>query len=240
MAKKKEKLENVDIKNINDLKEILEDTKVKRKPSKRKRKAVFIERFLAFFIDTIIVSFACSLLALPFVNGDNVVSLNDKKHELEHKVQEISKQGDIDKLQKEYKAIYPELCELQYEMSKESGIASLILIIGEMIYFILFQLYNNGQTIGKKLLKIRIISTNSDNLSPNQMLFRALIINSILYNIIDFGFMIFSNKDLYLPSIFIFNFIQSIVLIIIVFMVMFRKDGKGLHDLICRTEVVKE
>lgn len=240
MAKKKEKLENVDIKNINDLKEILEDTKVKRKPSKRKRKAVFIERFLAFFIDTIIVSFACSLLALPFVNGDNVVSLNDKKHELEHKVQEISKQGDIDKLQKEYKAIYPELCELQYEMSKESGIASLILIIGEMLYFILFQLYNNGQTIGKKLLKIRIISTNSDNLSPNQMLFRALIINSILYNIIDFGFMIFSNKDLYLPSIFIFNFIQSIVLIIIVFMVMFRKDGKGLHDLICRTEVVKE
>ena len=239
MSKDKEELEKIEINNINDLNEHLEEKKTKRK-QKRKRKAVFIERFLAFFIDTLIVSMACSLITMPFINNDNITDLAEREHKIEHKVQEIAKSRDLNKMVKESKKIYPEVSEIQYEISKESGAVSLILIVAEMLYFIVFQLYNNGQTIGKKLLKIKIVSTNSESLNPNQMLFRALIINSILFNIIDFAFMIFSNKYLYWPSVSIFNIIQSTVLLIIVFMVMFRKDGRGLHDLLCRTEVVKE
>ena len=85
-----------------------------------------------------------------------------------------------------------------------------------------------------------VVPTNDKQLTSNQLLFRAFIINSILYNIIEFAFMIFANKYVYLPSIMIFNLIQNILLIICGFMVMFRNDGKGLHDIICRTEVIKE
>ncbi len=239
MPKKKDEL-----KEFKPLEEI-EAFQPKRKlKGKRKRNALFIERFLAFFIDTLIISFVCVFISMPFINSDELESIQDKKIKVENKVEdaakETAKNKDYKKFVNEYKESVIELSEIEYESSKVTGVETFILIVVEMLYFILFQLYNNGQTLGKKLLKIRVQSTNSDKLTPNQMLFRAMIINSILLTIIDFGFMIFSNKYLYFPSMMIFNMIQNIVIIITVFMVMFRKDTRGLHDLLCRTEVVKE
>ena len=73
----------------------------------------------------------------------------------------------------------------------------------------------------------------------NQMIFRSLIINSILVEMIVLGFIILASSDVYFYGVGIFEGIQYLVMLISVFMVMFREDGRGLHDLIAHTKVVK-
>ena len=239
--KKQEKSEEKEIFEFEELKKKLDGYK-KEKKDKRKRKAVFIERLLAFLIDTAIVSIVCSMIALPFINSDDLRDLQDEQNKIMNEVQEIYSDGNLKRSDavENLMSKTNDLGTVMYELSRAEGVASLVIIIAELLYFVVFQLYNNGQTLGKKLLRIRVVPTNDKQLTSNQLLFRAFIINSILYNIIEFAFMIFANKYIYLPSIMIFNLIQNILLIICGFMVMFRNDGKGLHDIICRTEVIKE
>jgi uncharacterized RDD family membrane protein YckC len=56
---------------------------------------------------------------------------------------------------------------------------SLITILIEVLYFVVFQLYNGGQTFGKKITKIKVVSESND-LTMNQMIFRSLLSNYIL------------------------------------------------------------
>jgi len=239
--KKQEMKEEKTTFEFEELKKTLDGYK-KEKKEKRKRKAVFIERLLAFLIDTAIVSIVCSMIALPFINSNNLTELQDEQNKIMTEVQEIYSDSNLkrDEVVDKVMSKTNDLGTVMYELSRAEGVASLIIIIAELLYFVVFQLYNNGQTLGKKLLKIRVVSTNDNQLTSNQLLFRAFIINSILYNIIEFAFMIFANKYVYLPTVLVFNFIKNILILICGFMVMFRKDGKGLHDVICKTEVIKE
>ena len=50
-------------------------------------------------------------------------------------------------------------------------------------------------------------------------------------------FLLFMNANQYFQATNIINSIQSVFLISSVFMIMFRKDGKGLHDFISNTKV---
>ena len=74
-----------------------------------------------------------------------------------------------------------ESISVSYEMAKKQGILSLTTIFLNILYFVVFQVKNNGQTVGKKLLKIKVSSCDDEELTMNQMIFRSLIINSILY-----------------------------------------------------------
>ena len=71
-------------------------------------------------------------------------------------------------------------------------------------------------------------------------MFRALIIDFILYNIITLCITLFASKDIYFYGIMIFEFIQYAVLFVSAIMILSRKDKRGLHDIITHTEVVKE
>ena len=50
------------------------------------------------------------------------------------------------------------LIDLQYEYQQESKLASGISLLITFAYFTVFQFLNKGQTIGKKLLKIKVVN----------------------------------------------------------------------------------
>ena len=102
----------------------------------------------------------------------------------------------------------------------------------------MFQIYNKGQTIGKKLMKIIVVS-DTDDLTMNQMIFRALIANSILVDLLAFAFMVFASKDVYFYSTFVFGTIQLVVIVASIFMVMYGKEGCAIHDKLAHTKVIK-
>ena len=195
--------------------------------AKELKKASFIRRLAAFVIDMILIAFIAGIIATPFVNTSKIDKLNEKE------VETIEKYRNEEITADEYVMNYG---DVYYELIKENGISTLISIILSIGYFIVFQLYNKGQTLGKKLLKIKIISDDKE-LSMNQMIFRCLLSNFILVNIINFAFLIFASKYVYIiatGSIEAINYIVAIVSIIMAT----TKEGRTIHDRIAHTRVV--
>ena len=198
--------------------------------SDKSDKALFIQRLIAFIIDMFLISMVASLIAFPFVDSESVTKLQDGMVEVSEKYMnlEISVNDYFD-----------ESMPLLYQVAKKSGVLTLVTLFLEILYFIVYQYYNNGQTIGKKIMKIKVVATD-DQMTVNQMLLRTLIIDSILVDMVIFGFVIFTNQSIYFYGTLVFELIQYIVIFVSVVMIIFGKNGKGLHDLISHTEVIKQ
>jgi len=199
------------------------------KDEKEDKKALFIQRLIAFLFDVIIVSLVASLVATPFVDVEKSDKLSNKTMELTEKYGN----GEL-----EINDFSVEYMDISYKLARNNGILSLITIVFEILYFVVFQIYNNGQTLGKKLMKIKVVAQNGD-LSMNQMIFRALVANSILVEIVSFAFMTFCSKDVYFYSVGMFGVIQFVISLISVFMVMYGKNGCAIHDKLAHTKVIK-
>ena len=198
--------------------------------ARKNERAYFVQRLIAFIIDILIVYFIASLVATPFVDTKESEKLTNEVKELLNKVtnQEISN-----------KEFAEENMDLSYRLARKNGIISLITIVFNVLYFIVYQLYNKGQTIGKKLMKIRIKSDVGE-LTMNQMIFRAFIANSILLDLITFMFMLSNSKIIYFYGITTFSTIQYTITFISILMVLMRKDGRAVHDLLFHTRVVRD
>lgn len=193
-------------------------------------KALFVQRFLAFLLDIVLVSFVASFISYPFLDMDSIQKLNESSVE----VMENYTNGKID--EKEY---FNESSTISYELARKQGVNTLVIIFLNILYFVVYQIKNNGQTLGKQILKIRVVDSSNRDLSMNQMIFRALIINSILLDMISFGVLIFANQSSYFYGVSFLGFIQFCILSVSTFMIMFGKDRRGLHDLVAHTDVVR-
>ena len=99
---------------------------------------------------------------------------------------------------------------------------------------------NNGQTLGKKLFKIKVQSEEKEKLSLMQITVRSLLINVIAFNFINVLAVVFLSKDLYLAVNSIVTFGQWIIFIASVLLILYNKDKNGVHDMLAKTKVVNE
>lgn len=192
-------------------------------------KANFFKRVLAFCFDYFILTLVLSFITIGF-NTSNESFYND--------ISSINKEyneGNISA--SEYS---DKLMEMEYEYQKDNlpvnGI-KLVLFVG---YFIVFGYLNRGQTLGKKLFRIRLVNSDGSNVKLSSLIIRSLFIYGIIsciYSII---------CTLFLPMwVFIYSYkwvvnIETMVLFVCFLMAMYRKDGKGLHDLVSKTNVIGE
>lgn len=190
----------------------------------------FLKRFFAFIIDVLLISIISSILTSGIETSDKYDDLVDKNENLITKYyeQEIT----IDEYIKQ-------MDNLNYDLDKESYIKNIIILVTYISYYIIFQYLNNGQTIGKRLFKIRIKPIDG-KLKPNQIVIRALIINSIFSSIILLGTINLLNKENYLMLKTIITGVETLFIIVSAIMILYRKDKRGLQDIITKTEVVKE
>lgn len=200
------------------------------KNNDEKQNALFFQRLFAFIIDVIIISILSSLLSYPFYDSNSVQKLNDNSNEIMQKY--IDQEINI-------KTYVSESIDISYEMARKNGVVSLISLFLSVLYFICFQFYKNGQTIGKNIMKIKVVSNDDQSLNINNYIFRSLIIDSIFVDMIVLCFVIFANREVYFYGVGMIEFIQYMVILISAFMVMFRKDSRGLHDLVANTKVIR-
>lgn len=224
---KKSKEEKVEVEKVE---EDVSKEETKNMKMLKPEKALFINRFVAFILDIMIVSMVASLVSYPFVDVESLNKLNESSIQ----VMEDYTTGKIDT--KEY---FTESNSLMYETSRQQGMVSLVTIFLSILYFVVFQIKNGGQTLGKKLLRIKVVSTDQGDLTMNQMIFRSLIINSILINMINFGVLIFASKNAYFSIVGTLSFIQFMIIVISGFMVMFGERRQGIHDRVAHTEVIQ-
>lgn len=201
---------------------------------KDEENAYFIKRLGALIIDMIIVSTVVSMFTF-FVNN------NSNYEKLTREYSDVMEQAmDKKTSPKEYKNLLSKASDISYDLSKQTVVVSFISLTMYILYFIVFQFYNKGQTIGKKLMKIKIESNDGKDLTMNQLAVRSLIINSILANLILLAVIILGSKDVYFVSSTTVSMIQYIIIFTTAIMILFRKDKRGLHDVITNTKVINE
>ena len=205
---------------------VKEENKIKKSPDV---KAMFSQRVLSFLIDLFLLGLISSLITAFIPLNDTATKL----YEEQNRVLEDYTKGNVS--MEEY---VNQMVDISYDISKQTVIISIVTIVISLLYYVVYPCYNNGQTFGKKLMKIKIKKTNDTELSMNDLLIRSMINNSILVNILSVALVLFLSKDLYLTTSSVLSSIQYLVLIISLIMIAFTKNAQGLHDIVCKTEVV--
>ena len=190
-------------------------------------KVSFSKRLMAYVIDYLIVSFAFVIITMGFTSSDKY-----GKEALE--LFSSLSSGEI--TMEEYSSEAKDLIYREQKSEVPVNIASTVLFIG---YFAVFGYLNKGQTIGKKVFKIRIREKNDDP-SIKAMVIRSLLIYGILTSIYSAIFVNILNINDFNIGNSIVTYIENIVIIVSFFMIMYRKDGRGLHDILAGTNVIEE
>lgn len=193
-------------------------------------KALFSQRFVAFMIDLILVSFITSLVTAIIPTNSSIDKLYDQQVKIveNYTNQKITMQEYVN-----------QLVDINYDIAKQTGIITLISIAISLLYYVLYVYKNDGQSIGKKMMKIKIKKKDKDKeLTMNDLLFRTMILQGTLVSIIGFCTILFLDKDTYLATNSLLNLIQYSILMISFFLVAFTKERQGLHDMVAKTEVV--
>lgn len=221
------KKKNVYDKIKDEEKKMQEENKVKKSPD---IKAMFSQRVLAFLIDLVLLSMITSLITMFIPVNDTATKL----YEEQNRVLEGYVEGTVS--MEEY---VNQMVDISYDISRQTVIISIVTIVISLLYYVVYPCYNNGQTFGKKLMKIKIKKTNDKELTMNDLLIRSMINNSILVNIINVALVLFLGKNLYLSTSSFVSIIQYLVLTISLIMIAFTKNAQGLHDKAVHTEVVQ-
>lgn len=201
----------------------------KQEKSEKSDKPLFLLRVIAYVIDMMIVLMLSSLLATPFLDSKQVLSLADESREL------VQKYDNHEITDQEYLV---DVSNLQYKMARNTELVTIFTILVSVCYFVILPLFYRGQTFGKKLMKMKIIS-DVGTLNSNQLIFRSFLANSLLLNIITVLFVMFASRDIYLNCVELFTFAQYTVMAGSIFMLIFGKEGLTIHDAIVHTRVIK-
>lgn len=192
-------------------------------------KASLFKRILAFLFDYFIISLALSIITIGFNFNNNGYSKDLNKIVNDYKNGEITSS--------EYTK---QILDLEFDVQKDNlpinGV-SCALFIG---YFIIFGYLNNGQTIGKKIFKIKVVNKKEENVSFWNMLIRSLFLYGILSTLYSIICVLFFDINVFNYGYKIIGTAESLFLFISLLMVMYRTDGRGLHDLIGGTIVIGE
>ena len=187
-------------------------------------KATFLQRLLAYLVDAILVMIIASCFAQVTVDIKKSENLIDRSQKLMEKYSQ--EDFDVEEAIEEYKAI-------NYENDKLNYVNNIITLVISATYYIGFCYFNKGQTVGKKLMKIRIKS-KSGELKASQIVVRALILNNMLILIVLLLCINFLDKNSYYVLKNVFTGINY------AFLILYRKDKLALQDVITNTMVVKE
>lgn len=194
-------------------------------------KNVKSKRIWAFFIDYLLVSLFLTMVYQIRILNPNYEKYNETYEKYTELISDLDSNEYLSFIEsKDYKLI-------NYDLSKYSISLVCINLIVYILYFGGFQFWNKGQTIGKKIMKIKLVS-KKDNLKLWQCLLRTVILYSILFEVIKVIVITFVsvNKFYFINNI--LSVASSFLFYTIVLCILFRKDGRGLHDILCDTDVV--
>lgn len=195
------------------------------------KKPYFFPRLVAYIIDMILVSLVCTGIMFVVPKNNNYQKYMKEYEKIQTEL--IEEKIDV----KEY---FNKAVDIVYDIDYCNVFSMIIEVTLIILYFVVFQFYNKGQTFGKKLMKLRVVSTKDNDLTINQVTYRSLIINSILINILILGSLLFLGKNYYFYANYVLQLLSVTIVFVTLIMILFRKDGRGLHDVVAGTKVIQE
>ena len=128
-----------------------------------------------------------------------------------------------------------------YKIDKYSIVYNISYVIVSILYFVGFNMITNGVTLGKKLVRLRIVnSKDKDNkVGYVSYLVRCIMIYQIIYYLFKVIFVnVLSVGEYFTVGNIIYD-IHTYLLFVILLFIGVRVDGRGLHDIVANTRVIE-
>ena len=192
-------------------------------------KPISYKRIVAYVLDIMLVTIISTMLTYFLPENKEYNKSLDKYSSLLNNVtnEELTEEEFL-----------KETNDIIYDINMNSVTINIVTTVLTISYFVVFTYFMNGQTLGKKLMNLKIVSTSKKKLTMNNYLVRGLLINTILMNVLEVIFILGLNKQTYLKANDIITYIFGIIYIITFGMILFREDKRGLHDYLAGTKVI--
>jgi uncharacterized RDD family membrane protein YckC len=193
--------------------------------------AKFVKRFTAYMIDIFLLWTALFIVEL-------IIPRSDLYFQTDKALTLISENFVIGKIS--FSAFINGYADLIRIADKEQLFLSLTNVIFILIYFCAMPYFFDGQTFGKKIMGIKIARKDKECLTLKSLLIRNIVINGLGSLLTSLVCIFILPGKLYFIVTSIFGIIQILLVIISGFMVLYRKDKRGLQDIFSKTKVVLE
>ena len=184
-----------------------------------------LKRFSAFLIDALVIVLIFMVLYY-FIPIDDTNNVSFNRKELTEKVLN-SEMGRINYYEEFSRNMYI----LDHSRVVFTGINTMII----MLYFILVPIITKGYTLGLYINGLKL----KGELTIRNLFLRNLVSTGLLYLILSIVLVYVTKDTLYFSLISILGIIQFLLVIISTFMIIYRKDKKGIQDIISNLEVKK-
>lgn len=190
--------------------------------------ASFKKRLIAYIIDFVFVM-AILMIISYFIPQGNIQELNENINDLTEQVlnNEIS-----------FKTYFEEYSIYLSEIDKNNLIFNISNFICIFVYYIIVPLIWKGKTFGKSIMKLQIVPKNGKKLNIFHLIARNIIDMALLYLLVTLFLVEIINSSYYLYLLIILGIIQFILVIISVFMILYRHDRQGLQDILSNSNVI--
>ena len=118
-------------------------------------------------------------------------------------------------------------------------------LVFSFLYFVLFAYFTNGQTLGKKLFKLRVVRQDGEKVKLSNLMLRTFLSGSSIFMgvniivVIQLLLLLISQNQVYFYAI-LFSSMISYVIEIIGLVLLFSKEHRSLDDIIASTKVIDE
>ncbi len=199
---------------------------------------MFFSRLCAYSIDMLLITFLMFFISGTYKLNPYLYDHEDafKKYEEVYKSIDTTK-GDSEELLNKMK-------EPLYDMEHTNIYVYIWYIVLTVFYFGIFQRLTGGQTLGKKLCRLKVVSSDDKDANLFKLLLHSIFVGSSFYEgfafvtIIKLITVLSLSKDAFINTYFVvalFSFILEITYYIIAFK---HKDGKYLNDIIAGVKTI--
>ena len=192
--------------------------------------ASFGKRFVAYIVDVILLGIIVGLI-WTFVPANSQLSALEKQ--LNEKTQECLSE-DVD-----YNQCIKDMGVISYKIDRELIVKNIVNFVAIILYFVVFQYFNKGRTVGKMLMGIKIEKNDNGALKLNDVALRSLFVNAIIFNMLAIVCILFIDESYYFATVSILSALNMVVLLVLAIMVIARRDKRGFHDMIANTKVIE-
>lgn len=190
--------------------------------------ASFTRRLVAYLIDFVFISAILMILASFMPKSANFNFLTQDMNELT----EQAMNNEIT-----FEAYSREFAKNLIEIDRLSVVYNALSFIILVIYYVVIPVFTK-RTLGKRIMRIKIEHKDGKKLNLLNTFTRSIIDIGLLYSLITVYLVQIVDYKTYFFTLIIFGIIQFLLVIISIFMILYKRDKRGLQDIFSRSNVV--
>lgn len=200
-----------------------------------------IKRLIAYIFDLFVVMFVAQTLSMTPLNPnyDDIVDLQTEYQTKQEEVTERMKEMSDEDAQKEFDEFYVYYKDAFKRVSQLNIYDDIITIVLLFLYYVVFVYFFDGETVGKRLVKLKIVDKDDNKASVWRLALRVCILYEIPFTVWNLVASFILSNDAFAKSYSIMYTLTSAIMLGIAITVAFSKDKRGLHDMISGTKVVE-